>query len=461
MKKITYTLLISLLLFACEEEITYHEGSYFGLSETNVNFDSKAGEYSVQAVNLTGNLTATVTSEESEWCSATASGNTISIKVEENLLVKSRVAVVEITEGKEKINLLVRQARKYFATVAPVKELKAAPGPNKITLTWEEPKEDNFSHVIITYQKKGQEVQIILDSGVTEYTIPELLNSDGEYTFNLQSVDKDNDVGDIASVSATAGKLVAFRFEKDADTQWVHYHLRESDTYSTTLKIGSAEFDEGQEITVEVAVDESVLAAYNQKNGTSYTLLPSGTYTLPENLLYTGTTNYQDYTIRFDVPAIGDRKIYALPLKVASTSSAEISEIMASTVVIVYVDDLEGWYTVDRLSKNGEPASKYPENPQERRRYIKRVDTYKWETGYTFNAYATSETRPSISDYNFQYITLDPVTKTIHIQQGAYPITTNLSEFDITINELHIEYLYRDWAGWWNHERMHNRSLKR
>ena len=74
MKKITYTLLISLLLFACEEEITYHEGSYFGLSETNVNFDSKAGEYSVQAVNLTGNLTATVTSEESEWCSATASG---------------------------------------------------------------------------------------------------------------------------------------------------------------------------------------------------------------------------------------------------------------------------------------------------------------------------------------------------------------------------------------------------
>ena len=461
MKKITYTLLISLLLFACEEKITYHEGSYFGLSETNVNFDSKAGEYSVQAVNLTGNLTATVTSEESEWCSVSASGNTISIKVGENLMVKSRTAVVEITEDKEKINLLVRQARKYFTSVAPVKELKATPGPNKITLTWEEPEEDNFSHVIITYHKKGQEIRIISDSGVTEYTIPELLNSDGEYTFNLQSVDKDNDVGDIASVSATAGKLVAFRFEKDADTQWVHYHLRESDTYSTTLQVGSAEFDEGQNITLEIAVDESVLAAYNQKNGTSYALLPSGTYTLPGNLLYTGTTNYQDYTIRFDVPAIGDRKIYALPLKVGFTSSAEISEIMASTVVIVYVDDLEGWYTVDRLPKNGEGAGKYPENPQDRRRYINRVDTYKWETGYTFNAYATSEDRPSINDNNFQYITLDPVTKTIHIQQGVYPITTSLSAFDITTNELHIEYLYRDWAGWWNHERMYDRSLKR
>ncbi len=134
---------------------------------------------------------------------------------------------------------------------------------------------------------------------------------------------------------------------------------------------------------------------------------------------------------------------------------------MASTVVIVYVDDLEGWYTVDRLPKNGEGAGKYPENPQDRRRYINRVDTYKWETGYTFNAYATSEDRPSINDNNFQYITLDPVTKTIHIQQGVYPITTSLSAFDITNNELHIEYLYRDWAGWWNHERMYDRSLKR
>jgi hypothetical protein len=460
MKKITYILLISLLAFACEEEITYTEGSYFGLSDTNVNFDSKAGEYSVRAVNLNGTLTATVISEKSEWCSVSANGDTISIKVQENLLVKSRTAVVEVTDGKEKINLMVRQARKYFTTIPPVKDLMAIPGPNRITLTWTEPEEDNFSHVIITYHKKGEDIRVIMEGGVTEYTISELLNSDGEYTFNIQSVDKDNDYGEIVSVKGVADKLVAFRFEKDIDTQWVPYYLRQSDTYTTTLRVGSAEFNEDQKITVEVAVDQSVLAAYNQKNGTSYAILPAGTYTLPERLTYTGTTNYQDYNIQLDIPAIGDRKIYALPLRIASVSSAEISEIMSSVVVVFYVDDLEGWYTVDRLSKNGEPASSYPANPLDRRRYIRRTGTTTWETGYLFRAYSTSEEQTG-TETAVQYISLDPATKQITIKQGSYPSNNHLNEFNITTNELHIEYHYPDWPGWWNHERMYNRSLKR
>lgn len=460
MKKITYILLISLLAFACEEEITYTEGSYFGLSDTNVNFDSKAGEYSVRAVNLNGTLTATVISEKSEWCSVSANGDTISIKVQENLLVKSRTAVVEVTDGKEKINLMVRQARKYFTTIPPVKDLMAIPGPNRITLTWTEPEEDNFSHVIITYHKKGEDIRVIMEGGVTEYTISELLNSDGEYTFNIQSVDKDNDYGEIVSVKGVADKLVAFRFEKDIDTQWVPYYLRQSDTYTTTLRVGSAEFNEDQKITVGVAVDQSVLAAYNQKNGTSYAILPAGTYTLPERLTYTGTTNYQDYNIQLDIPAIGDRKIYALPLRIASVSSAEISEIMSSVVVVFYVDDLEGWYTVDRLSKNGEPASSYPANPLDRRRYIRRTGTTTWETGYLFRAYSTSEEQTG-TETAVQYISLDPATKQITIKQGSYPSNNHLNEFNITTNELHIEYHYPDWPGWWNHERMYNRSLKR
>lgn len=460
MKKITYILLISLLAFACEEEITYTEGSYFGLSDTNVNFDSKAGEYSVRAVNLNGTLTATVISEKSEWCSVSVNGDTISIKVQENLLVKSRTAVVEVTDGKEKINLMVRQARKYFTTIPPVKDLMAIPGPNRITLTWTEPEEDNFSHVIITYHKKGEDIRVIMEGGVTEYTISELLNSDGEYTFNIQSVDKDNDYGEIVSVKGVADKLVAFRFEKDIDTQWVPYYLRQSDTYTTTLRVGSAEFNEDQKITVGVAVDQSVLDAYNQKNGTSYAILPAGTYTLPERLTYTGTTNYQDYNIQLDIPAIGDRKIYALPLRIASVSSAEISEIMSSVVVVFYVDDLEGWYTVDRLSKNGEPASSYPANPLDRRRYIRRTGTTTWETGYLFRAYSTSEEQTG-TETAVQYISLDPATKQITIKQGSYPSNNHLNEFNITTNELHIEYHYPDWPGWWNHERMYNRSLKR
>src|SRR5690554_2412525 len=202
MKKITYILLISLLAFACEEEITYTEGSYFGLSDTNVNFDSNAGEYQVHTVNLNGSLKATVISENSEWCNVTVNNNTILIKVEENVLVKSRAAVVEVTDGNEKINLMVRQARKYFTVIPAVNDLEAISGPNRVTLTWTEPEEDNFSHVILTYHKNGQDLRVVLESGVTEYTVTELLNSDGEYTFHLQSVDKDNDLGEVTSTKA-------------------------------------------------------------------------------------------------------------------------------------------------------------------------------------------------------------------------------------------------------------------
>ena len=462
MKKITYILLICLLAFACgEEEIKYTEGSYFSLSDTHVNFDSEAGNYSVEATNMAGSLTATVVSENSEWCAATATGKTITFKVEENVLIKSRIAVVEISDGKESINVLVRQARKYFTYIPAVKNLKATAGPNKITLTWEVPEEDNFSHVIVTYTKGGQEMRIVLEAGVTECVIPELLVFDGEYTFKVQSVDKDLDVGETVSAKAIAGKLVAFRFEKDLDTQWVHYHLRTSDTYTATLRVGSAEFDEGNAITINIEIDESLLTTYNQQNATNFALLPTGTYTMPTSVAYTSTTTYQDFNIQLDVPAVGDRKKYALPLKISSVSDSQISEVMSYTVVTFYVDDLEGWYTVDRLSKNGEGAGNYPTNPADRRRYIKRTGDYTWQTGYLFRSYATSETHVTTDPNHQQNITLDPVTKVLTIMQGSLPISTNNSTFNIATNELHIEYLYRDWAGWWNHERMYNRSLKK
>jgi hypothetical protein len=135
---------------------------------------------------------------------------------------------------------------------------------------------------------------------------------------------------------------------------------------------------------------------------------------------------------------------------------------MSSAVVIIYVDDLEGWYTVDRLPKNGESASRYPSDPQQRRRYIKRTGTTTWETGYLFHAYATSESRTGTeSAANIQHISLDPSTKKITVQQGVYATTTQLNQFNLETNELYIEYLYRDWSGWWNHERMHSRSMKR
>ena len=95
-----------------------------------------------------------------------------------------------------------------------MKNLEAISGCNQVALKWINPEQDNFSHTILTYHKR-EDLRLILESGVTEYTVKELLNADGEYTFYLQSVDKDNDFGETVSIKATAGKLVAFRFEHE------------------------------------------------------------------------------------------------------------------------------------------------------------------------------------------------------------------------------------------------------
>src|SRR5690554_5943489 len=166
MKKITYILLISLLVIACKDEISYIQGSYFSLSETSVDFDSKAGEYSVEAENFNGSLSASVVSENSGWCNVSVANNKILIQVEENTLVKSRITIVEVADGNEKIKLIVRQNRKYFTSIPAVKNFEANPGPNKVILSWTVPEEDNFSHVILTYNKKGQDYRVVLERGV-------------------------------------------------------------------------------------------------------------------------------------------------------------------------------------------------------------------------------------------------------------------------------------------------------
>jgi hypothetical protein len=131
---------------------------------------------------------------------------------------------------------------------------------------------------------------------------------------------------------------------------------------------------------------------------------------------------------------------------------------MNSVILVFHVDDLTGWYTVDRLPKCGESEGAYPQNPENRRRYIKRTGDYTWETGYLFRSYANNEDHTG-SSADTQYITLNPDTKEIFIQQNGYAVSENLNRFDADTNELYIEYLYRDWAGWWTHEKMYNRSF--
>jgi hypothetical protein len=449
--------LISLFIPACRDEISYHPGNYFSLSATRADFDSNAGSKSLEIINRGGTVVAAVTAGDG-WCTAQVSGNSLTVSVSENISASGRTAKIRVTDGDESLEVLVRQAQKYFSRIAAVRNAEAVPGPGEITLKWVKPEEDNFSHVIVTYEIQGQQYRTVVDKNLTEYTVKELLSSNGEHVFTIQSVDRDNDSGETVTVRAVPGKLVAFRFEKDPEPQLLPLYLRTSDIYTATVRTGTLEYDENVSIPVQFETDASLLELYNQTNSTAIEPLPESAYSLPGDWLFTGTAEFQDLNIPVNVSLLQDRKVYGLPLTVKPSERANVSEVMNSVILIFHVDDLAGWYTVDRLPNCGEGEGAYPASPADRRRYIKRTGDYTWETGYLFRSYANDENHVSGST-DTQYITLNPDTGEISIQQNGYPVSENLNRFDADTNELYIEYLYRDWAGWWTHEKMYNRSL--
>lgn len=456
MKKIVL-ILIPLFIFACKDEISYNPGSYFSLSATHVDFDSDGGSKSLEFINSDGAVGVTVISGN-DWCKAQVSGNSLAVNVSENILANSRIAKIQVTNGNESLEIFVRQAQKYFTYIAAVKNPEAVPGPGEITLKWVKPEEDNFSHVIIKYEVQGRQYNIVVDKNLTEYTIKELLSSNGEHLFTIQSVDRENDLGEIVTVRAVPGKLVAFRFGKNPDIQWLPYYLRTSNVHTSVLRIGSLEYDENVSIPVQLEINASALDVYNQENNTTIELLPESACTLPDNYLFTGTEDFQDFNVSVNMSTLQDRKTYGLPLRIKPSAMANVSDVMSSVILIFYVEDLAGWYTVDRLPKCGESEGEYPQDPESRRRYIKRTGEYTWETGYLFRTYVTDENHTGRSN-DIQYITINPDTKEIFIQQNGYAVSESDNRFDVETNELYIEYLYMEWAEWWTHEKMYNRTI--
>jgi hypothetical protein len=450
-------LLLPLLIFACKDEISYNTGVYFSLSKTGLSFKSEGGSQSIDFINSKGDVGVTVLSGN-EWCEAQVSENSLTVSVSENVLVNSRVAKIQVTSGNERVEVLVRQAQKYFSYIAAVKNPQAIPGPGQVTLKWTKPEEINFSHVVIRYETRGRQYDVAVDKNLTEYTVKELLNSDGEHIFTIQSVDTENDFGQTVSVSAVPGKLVAFRFEKTTVQEWLPYYFKVSNSHTSAVRVGSLEYTANEQVVIQFGINEPAIAEYNQANGASIELLPTSAYSLPVDYTFTGTADFQDVNINLNLESLQDRKVYGLPLIIASAKPATVSEIMHTVMLLYYVDDLAGWYTVDRLPKCGEGEGAYPGNPSDRRRYIKRTGAATWETGYLFRTYVNDENHTG-SAGDIQYISVNPDTKEIHIQQGNFAVSEAANRFDISINELNIEYLYSDWAGWWTHERMYNRSL--
>lgn len=457
------SLILVLAVFACQSDKEEDGLQLFELSETALNFESDKGQQTFEVLGTRLDVSATVSSIDTPWCTVElkTENNKITgiVTVEENVKVESRTALIEICQGTQKRNLMIRQTQKYFSTVKKVLNLQAQAGAGCIALSWEEPGEDNFGHVVINIKNSQEELikSVTLEKGIITYTADGLLSSAGEYLFEVQSYDKENEAGETSTIRCRANKKVAFQFKDVPDYQYISYYFKSNDESTTTFLLGSNEFNGGEEVIIGFDVDPSLIKEYNEKNNADVLLMPAEAYSLPE-FRFNSAQAFQTFKITINTSTLQDRKKYALPIKIATTSAYTIEESGNVAFLIYHVDDLEGWYTVERLPKCGEPASKYTEGA---RRYIKRTGEYTWETGYLFSQYANSTDATGASSTQLQFITIDPDTKKLHIQQGDYETSEDMNEFDPVKNELHIEYLYAAWADWWTHERMFNRSVSK
>lgn len=456
-------LLLTCILLSCQDDESENDAiQLFGCTDTSLTFSNEAGTKSVEVTGTTGNLTVTTVGGLSDWFTVNTTKEKektiLSVTVAENIKVKSRRATIELTNGTQKRSLFILQTPKYFDTVAAVKELKAESAPGTVILTWEEPREDNYHHIVISaYDAQKNLIHSQrLEKGITTYTVHDLLSSAGEYLFQLQSFDEENEEGEISEIRCAAQKNISFKFKQIPPVSYIGYYFKAGNEVVSSFSIGSSEFNEGEKVTAGLGTRESLIREFNSVNEMKLTLMPEDAYIL-DDFVYDGTQDFQEMKLTINTVKLQDRTTYAIPLEIISVSGYSIDETGSTALLIFRVDDFEGWYTVERLPKCGESAGSYPAG---KRRYIKRTGAYTWETGYLFRSYADSENTTEPAD-KIQFITLDPDTKKIHIQQGAYGTGEDLNEFDPATNELHIEYLYTEWANWWTHERMFNRSWQK
>ena len=461
--KYLYLLLLIGILAACNDDDKTDEEQLFTLSETALNFDNAGGSKSVTVLGTDNNVSVSFVAGDDGWCAyetkKEGGQNIIAITVGENLQITNRNAVLQVTQDGRKLQLIVRQAQKYYTNTPPVLNLTATEGPQQVSLAWDEPEQANFGHVALSCLKSdGSKVsEAVLEKGVTSYTFNDLLSSDGEYTFVVRSFDYENEAGETTSIKARAKKFVSFRFSKAQQEIFVGYYLRSSDIVASTALLGSVEFNENEKVTISFEIDPSLLDEYNTTHNRQIPLMPEEAYSIPD-MEYTGTVDFQN--LSFDVSAnlLNDRSMYAIPIKIKTVSADIIDEANSRFLFIYQVDDFAGWYTVEQLSKSGESAGNYPAGA---RRYIKRTGANTWETGYLFRAYADNEEAGTTSTNSFQHITLNVETKAIHVRQGNYETSDDRNVFDLVTNEFIFEYLYTAWAGYWTHERMYNRGLSK
>jgi len=459
-RNLTLVILSLLFFYGCnkEKEIQFTESNPISANSFSFDANEQSGKITFEETNST--LTFQWV-EQVDWAEVKVEGNNLEVSVLRNELLKPRLAAIKVSIGVKTYEILIRQAGRRFSDIPQVTELNATPLPGQVKLNWVNPKQDNFSHVIVSYKSQGDSIVKVLEAGTTEYLVENLLSSEGLYTFYVQSIDKDGDKGNVSEIQSNALKLVSFQFEKTESHQYVPYYFRSNNVIQAGVRIGSREYEANQAIPFKLEIDLEVLNRYNAAHQTSYLAIDKSWVDLSSEFLFKGISPFENLNLSINIEQMENGNTYALPIRIKiDTENVIVDPKESEAVFVFHVDDLSGWYTVDRLSKSGESASQYPSNEKDRRRYIKRVGPNKWETGYLFQSYAQSETQVGSNITNRQFIEIDTENSSIiRVQQGVYVTSEHLSRFDVAENEFIIEYLYRDWANYWTHERMYNRSF--
>ena len=124
-----------------------------------------------------------------------------------------------------------------------------------------------------------------------------------------------------------------------------------------------------EDVNVAVVVDGSVLEAYNQANGTSYVMLPEGSYQLSDNhfTIYAGTS--VSAPVNFSIVSMDDFEegvLYCAPVRLLAASDgsdilypSQTIYLVINSIISTQAVNLAGsvWYNMESMYNNSELAN--------------------------------------------------------------------------------------------------------
>ena len=124
-----------------------------------------------------------------------------------------------------------------------------------------------------------------------------------------------------------------------------------------------------EELTASVVVDPSALESYNTANGTSYVMLPEGSYQLSENHFTIPAGSSVSRPVSFSIVSMDDFEegvLYCVPLKLTATNDGTAILFPSQTIYLVINSIIttrcvnlggSNWYNMETMVNNGDLAN--------------------------------------------------------------------------------------------------------